>query len=561
MPEGSAVAADVTRVAREQFGWEHLRDGQAEAMAALVGGRDVLLVMPTGGGKSAVYQVPAVLRPGPTIVVSPLLALQEDQIAAVRGSGQTAARLSSAETAAERASALDEVAAGRIEFLYTTPETLADPAVLDRLAAARPSLVAVDEAHCVSTWGHDFRPDYLQLGHVVTALGRPPVVALTATAAPPVREDVVRRLGLRDPVVLVRGLDRPNLALDVARHADERGREVAVRELVAGVDEGSAIVYTATRRDTERWRELLGDGAVAYHGGMPARERTRIQDAFMSGAERVVVATSAFGMGIDKPDVRLVAHVCVPDSLDSYLQESGRAGRDGRPATAALHFRDGDWGLRRFLISAPPDAARVGAVLRSLRSLGSVSRTELAGAVSLRPQSLGRVLALLEEVGAVRRDARRVRPVGTTELDDAVAAAVAEAERHRTVERSRLEMVRAFVEARTCRRQLLLGYFGEQLDQPCGNCDTCWNGSAYENSVDPDVLDHLPFAAGDLVRHAVWGEGTVMSADDTSLVVLFGSVGYKTLSLDTVLERGLLSPARTTGARSSAGGRAARATG
>lgn len=250
-----------------------------------------------------------------------------------------------------------------------------------------------------------------------------------------------------------------------------------------------------------------------------------------------------------------------PRCCASYLQESGRAGRDGRTTTAAVHFRDSDWALRRFLITTPPDPDRIRSVLTSLRSQGPVSRTELARTVSLRPQSLGRVLALLEETGAVRRDARRVRPVGGAAVEEVVAAALEEAERHRAVERSRLEMVRAYVDAGTCRRQLLLGYFGEQLDEPCGTCDTCRSGPAYETAGDPAVIDELPFTSGDLVLHAAWGEGTVMSVDEHTLVALFASVGYRTLSLDMVLDRDLLSPARTTAATSSAAGRAAGARG
>ncbi len=366
--------------ARSVFGWQRLRPGQKEAMRHLVAGRDVLLVMPTGGGKSAVYQVPALLLDGPTIVVSPLIALQRDQVMSLLKAGTGAVAVNSTQSVDK---GLDQVTAGTAEFVFLSPEQLAKPEVVERLAAARPSLIAIDEAHCVSSWGHDFRPDYLRLGQVIEKLGHPPVVALTATAAPNVRAEIVRSLGLRDPVEIVRGFDRPNLTLSARRFTSEEDRRRALVEH-ARKSEGLTLIYVPTRRETEEYCALLtGKRAEPYHAGMKTADRNRTHTKFAAGELDVVVATSAFGMGIDRPDVRRVLHAGPPESPDSYYQEIGRAGpgrragrgdpvlpprgpgpapvpggRPGRPGPAAAHRRAG------------PRARRRGARRRAARAAG-----------------------------------------------------------------------------------------------------------------------------------------------------------------------------------------------
>ena len=326
--------ADVRVTAREVFGYR-------EAIAALLDGRDVLLVLPTGAGKSAVYQVPGLELPGPTLVVSPLIALQQDQVRSLLELGDDDARAAAVSSAvpAERRAALEAAAAGELEFLFLSPEQLANDEVLDAVRAARPSLVAVDEAHCVSTWGHDFRPEYLRVGERLDTLDpRPPVLALTATASPPVREDVAERLHLRDAAVIVRGFARPGIALEVVRavEADDKDRAV-VERVHAEAEHGVGIVYVATRRRTTEVADALtraGLRTAAYHGGLRRAERDEAQRRFTEDEVDVVVATSAFGMGIDKPDVRFVVHADVPGSPDSYYQEVGRAGRHRDPPLA-----------------------------------------------------------------------------------------------------------------------------------------------------------------------------------------------------------------------------------
>ncbi|WP_143663664.1 ATP-dependent DNA helicase RecQ, partial [Streptomyces sp. NRRL B-24085] len=298
------AAERLARAADEVFGWSELRPGQLAAMEAVMRGRDTLAVMPTGAGKSAVYQVPGLLLPGPTVVVSPLIALQRDQIAGLLGhaGAPEAVAVNSAQAAGETEAAWDAVRHGDAEFLFLSPEQLAKDEVVERLAQAAPSLFVVDEAQCVAAWGHDFRPDYLRLAQAAQRVGRPPVLALTATAAPPVREEIVERLGMADPELVVAGFDRPNIALEVRRFQDDADKRRVVVERAAA-EPKPGIVYAATRRDAEEYAAdlaALGLSATAYHAGLTAGERSRAHDAFLAGDTDVVVATSAFGMGIDK---------------------------------------------------------------------------------------------------------------------------------------------------------------------------------------------------------------------------------------------------------------------
>ena len=346
----------IERAAREVFGFEALRPGQGDAVEHVLDGRDTLAVMSTGYGKSAIYQIAALLIPGPTVVVSPLIALQSEQVEELeREHAGGAAAVSSFVPKGARREALEELAAGELEFVFLSPEQLSNDEVLADVSAARPSLFVVDEAHLISEWGHDFRPDYLKLGAVAEAVGRPPVLALTATAAPPVRQEIVERLGMRSPEVIVRGFDRPEIWFGVERFHAERAKRAALLERVAA-EPKPGIVYAATRRLAEELAAELADAgvsAVAYHAGMARGARIAAQEAFMADEVEVVVATTAFGMGVDKPNVRFVFHSEPADSVDSYYQEVGRGGRDREPARALLFYRPEDLGLRRFFAGRP----------------------------------------------------------------------------------------------------------------------------------------------------------------------------------------------------------------
>ncbi|MCW2725775.1 MAG: ATP-dependent helicase, RecQ family [Frankiales bacterium] len=506
-------------------------------------GRDTLVVMPTGAGKSAVYQVPALLLDGPTVVVSPLIALQRDQVAALSARAGTGGAVHANSTLSEKArhEAFAALQAGNVEFFFLAPEQLGKPEVLDAVAQAEPSLFVVDEAHCISAWGHDFRPDYLRLGSAVERLGSPRVLALTATASPPVRDEIIERLRLRDPVQLVRGFDRPNLHLSVEAFRDEDQKREAVVLRAMG-EQKPGIVYTATRKSAEALAQVLADygmTAAAYHAGMRASARSQVQDAFLDGSLDVVVATTAFGMGIDKADVRFVIHAEVADSIDSYYQEIGRAGRDAQRAEAVLFYRPEDLGLRTFFASATPDVQKLRKVATLVQHAdGPVQPTEVAREMDVSATRLAGLVNLLEQAGAVevRADGALDEPDNAPAPPDAAALAAELAESHKKVERSRVEMMRGYAETSGCRRQYVLAYFGEAYDEQCGYCDNCEAGTASEQ---PDAAES-PYPLQSKVRHASWGEGIVMRYEGDRIVVLFEDVGYRTLSLATVQERGLL---------------------
>lgn len=353
------VLNDARAALRKHFGHAEFRPAQRAAVLSVLSGRDTLVVMPTGGGKSLCYQVPALIRSGLTIVVSPLIALMHDQVSALEDRGISAALVNSTLSSDEIGCRLARAAAGELGLLYVAPERFDSPAFRSALVDMEVGLVAVDEAHCVSQWGHDFRPSYLRLRRRWREMGHPQIVALTATATPEVRDDIVRQLGLRDARIMVRGFDRPNLRWSVVREDRPAEKSVALLEQIEGRDDEAAVVYASTRKMVEAAAELLrsaGVAAAAYHAGMNRDARARVQERWTSGEVPVVVATNAFGMGIDKEDVRRVIHLQMPGSLEAYYQEAGRAGRDGKEAYCVLLHSYGDRFIHEFFVrqSNPP---------------------------------------------------------------------------------------------------------------------------------------------------------------------------------------------------------------
>lgn len=524
------------RIAKDRFGWAALKPGQEEAIEAVVDGRDVLVVMPTGYGKSAVYQIAAHLLDGPTLVVSPLIALQADQVRHLeRAAGEgTAVAVNSSRTEGANARAWEAVAAGDAEFVFLAPEQLAKPEVLEELAELDVSLFVVDEAHCISSWGHDFRPDYLRLGAAVEALGRPRVVALTATGSAPVREEIVERLGMDDPRVLVGGFDRPNIHLAVVRHEDAGAKEEAV--VAAALDaEKPALVYVATRRDTEDLAARLRGGglrAAAYHGGLGARVRREVHESFLTDGLDVVVATSAFGMGVDKPNVRAVVHGAITESLDAYYQEVGRSGRDGQPSDATLHYRAEDLGLRKFFASGRPREDRIRAVVAAMAARREpIPARAVAGELGLPIRAVTAIVNLLVEADAATASDDGVVMRGGLDGDAALVLVDEVVDRRKRVDESRLAMIRGYAETSRCRRAYLLEYFGAEVAEQCRNCDTCDSGAAFDSEEDGASGEYRP---DQQVRHREWGDGRVMSVESDRMTVFFEEEGYRVLSLDAV---------------------------
>jgi len=545
VPATAPAVRDLDSVARDVFGFDALRPGQRSAIDAVLAGRDTLAVLPTGSGKSAIYQIAATMLDGPCVVVSPLIALQRDQVAALseRPVGGVAAANSHTGVVARR-EAFAGLIDGSVKFLFIAPEQLATPEVVRDIATAKPTLFVVDEAHCVSAWGHDFRPDYLRLGGVIEALGHPTVLALTATASPPVRDELTVRLGMRDPAVVVRGFDRPNIWLDVETFtSDEAKREALILRAAGELKPG--IVYAATRKRAEELAQAISEiglSAGCYHAGMKAAERREVQDAFVEDRLDVVVATTAFGMGIDKPNVRFVLHYDVPDSLDSYYQEVGRAGRDGLRSEAVLYYRQEDLGLRRFFAAGSVAVEPLTRVARLLEAASGesgerlrVDLTELRKVGRVSSSRLSAILGQLTHAGFVRVD-----PTGSLDLlpdrptvEEVVASALREADMRKQLDSSRVDMIRAYAESQGCRGRLLLSYFGEQTQESCGHCDRCTAG------VDVESFEG-PFPVNARVAHAGWGHGQVLRYEEDKVVILFDTVGYKTLSVRAIVERNLL---------------------
>lgn len=540
----SEARARVAKIAEHSFGFTHLRPGQESAVQHLLRGRDVLICLPTGAGKSAVYQIAGVALGGLTVVVSPLIALQYDQVRAIEEEARAprAVAVNSSQTRAENDEAWTAAEDGTADFLFLSPEQLATPAVLGRLTRLRVSLLAVDEAHCVSSWGHDFRPAYLQHGEAREALGRPRTVALTATAAPPVRVEILDRLGIPDAAIVAHGFDRPNIRLEVVRFSDDDEKRAAlVEDAMAATKPG--LVYVATRRATERYRDELtsrGVRAAAYHAGLSANERRRAHEDFLSGELDVVIATSAFGMGIDKDDVRFVFHAEPSESVDSYYQEIGRGGRDGRPAIARLYYRQEDFGLRRFFASGVPDASDLATVYATIAEAPRrISRRRVAERVGTTTRGVAARVGALIDAGLVTASSRGLEAALHVSPDEAAKAALERLEARERIELSRVDMMRSYAEALGCRRRFLLGYFGEPLEAPCDHCDTCSSGTDLDEG-DRSARDDEPFPARSRVVHAEWGAGTVMSIEEDRLTVFFESEGYRVLSKEAVNERELL---------------------
>lgn len=502
-------------VLRERMGHPAFRPGQLDLVRAVLAGRDALGILPTGGGKSVCYQVPAFLIDGLTLVVTPLVSLMEDQVGRARACGLRAEALSSSIDSAAQADIRMRVRQALVDVLFVSPERLSVPSFGEAIEGLEIGLVAVDEAHCISQWGHDFRPAYRRIGALTGRLACP-TLALTASATPEVRADIQANLGLNDPAVVVQSFDRPNLYWAVlregGRHFRRQPRGPSRIEAAGHLlrrSQGPAIVYAATRREAEGARDALaatGLRVEAYHAGLNGAIRSEVQDRFMSGVTRTVVATNAFGMGIDKADVRTVLHLRLPTSLEAYYQEAGRAGRDGRPAHCIAWHDPRDRALAdRFIDATHPPEHVLRRVHRGLRRLVAPDGTVDPAAPALRAL-LGRTpeewiagepqgaLGALERSGVIRRlvvddgTGGAGRGSNTSRIGVRRRADFTSARRFRGAARAKVAAVQAFAETLECRGTALLHYFGEVRGRACGRCDRCgWDSQSGSDGIDGSI--------------------------------------------------------------------------
>jgi ATP-dependent DNA helicase RecQ len=476
---------DAQQALVRHFGLAEFRTGQAEVVDAVLSGRNVVVVMPTGAGKSLCYQLPAMLLDGLTLVVSPLISLMKDQVDQLTARGIKATFLNSSLTDLERQERMRGLRQGEYKLLYVAPERLRSAVFLEMLQGLNVQLFAIDEAHCISQWGHDFRPDYAGLGRVRKALRPPRTVALTATATPEVQEDITRSLLMKDPKVFVAGFDRPNLFLQVTAVSGDDERAAHASQWAG--HGGSGIVYCATRKAAERLHTSLtreGHDAILYHAGLNDSERREAQEAFMAQDDVVAVATNAFGMGIDKPNIRFVLHANIPRAVEAYYQEIGRAGRDRKPAHAVLLFNHADvFTQQRMIESSHPSEVVFSDLWNTLVSLDGPyekGQAALAGAIGCSEQEVSAAVKVLEREGLLsisvsgerhhRHILKPLSSVSFTELGFNL-------DRVRERERRSLLMLKRMTDyayTQRCRRQYLLRYFGEETGQPrCGGCDVC----------------------------------------------------------------------------------------
>lgn len=536
-------AARIRHVLRDTFGLQRLRPGQQQVIERVLAGQATLAVMPTGAGKSLCYQLPALLLPGRTLVVSPLIALMKDQCDRLRALGVAAVQINSALDPQEQAAAEAAAADGSARIVFTTPERLAQPGFLAQLRGQPTALLVVDEAHCISQWGHDFRPAFLEIGPALEALGRPTVLALTATAAGHVAGDIARQLGIAPGGIVNTGSYRSNLHYQVEQAAGEDGKLARALALVAA-QPGAGIIYTATVKAAQGVHAALqaaGHAAGLYHGRMAARRREAVQDDFMQGRTRVMVATNAFGLGIDKADLRFVLHYQMPAGLDAYYQESGRAGRDGEPARCTLLFLRGDKAVQQFFLAGRyPAAAEMAALYSALQGPapdgGAWTLTDLQHALQ-RPRAKLQVgLSLLRRQRIAAQDRQgRLRLLRPGLGEAALAALGASYEDKRAEDRALLEQMVFYAQTGWCRWRVLLEHLRampEGFDR-CGHCDNCERIARYEQEArqhgpappPPQGASpaHAAFRPGEAVRVRRYGLGQVTAADALSVTVQFAN--------------------------------------
>ncbi len=546
MPTKAAAAKTETlqQSLKRLFGFSEFNPGQEEAVTRVMSGEDTLAILATGAGKSLCYQLPAMLLEGTTLVVSPLIALMKDQLDMLSDRGFTdnvALNSTLSEDQEERAMA--RIASGSVKIVFVTPEKLEDESFVAILKSIRVPLFVVDEAHCISQWGHDFRPAYLALGQVIVALGRPTVLALTATATPAVREDILVQLGVSPETrTIVKGFDRPNLRYEVIRAENETAKLKALKALFERGLDGTGIIYTATIKNALEVQRYLHDQldlpAAVYHSKLQKYDRVSVHELFMNESIRAVVATNAFGLGIDKSNIRFVVHYDLPGSIEAYTQEAGRAGRDGETSRCILLYRMSDTRVQNYFLTGKyPDIEDVQKIFGTLEYFGAqsdgVSLADLRKISQLPLTKLKVVLALLKKATFIEMRAKG--RYGLTEdalKNRELVLNLANYDTKKSYDQSKLAMMLQYSETRGCRRKFILNYFGEEYDrETCGACDNCLR-AAKVTALETRVTSGYRIA--DVVSHPKFGQGTVERAEKDLVTVLFPSVGYKTLLASAV---------------------------
>lgn len=532
---------DLRAALKEKFGFESFQPGQEEVVTRVVDGQDTLAILATGAGKSLTYQLPALLLEGTTVVVSPLIALMKDQLDMLKELGVTdVVALNSTLSEDQEAAALERIRSGNIKIVFVTPEKLEDETFVALLQSLKIPLFVVDEAHCISHWGHDFRPAYLALGHVIEKLGHPTVLALTATATPAVREDILAQLGIPNTKPIVKGFDRPNLVYEVRRAETEADKFKILRALFSENDnhlEGTGIIYTATIKNALEVQKYLHDSldipAAVYHSKLQKQDRVSVHELFMDESIRAVVATNAFGLGIDKPNIRFVMHYDLPGSVEAYTQEAGRAGRDGLRSRCILIYRMSDTRVQNYFLTGKyPNIEEVQKVFGTLEYFATqtegVSLTDMRKISQLPLTKLKVILALLKKSGFIETRTRSKYALTADALKNPeLVLNLANYETKKSYDQSKLAMMLQYAETTSCRRRFILNYFGEDYDAPnCGACDNCLRGRS--------ATTESGYRIADVVYHPKWGQGTVERTEKDLVTVLFPTVGYKTLLASAV---------------------------